>query len=70
MNQQERRKAYLTIVLSMILGLVCFALAGVFFNAAFAQELTPRGIVVERQTSSLELADTDKTMRLKTYPVP
>jgi hypothetical protein len=25
----------------MILGIVCFALAGAFFTAAFAQEVTP-----------------------------
>lgn len=41
MSPRERRKAYLTIVLSMILGIVCFALAGAFFTAAFAQEVTP-----------------------------
>jgi hypothetical protein len=35
MNPRERMKSNFIIVLSMILGLVCFALAGVFFRAAF-----------------------------------
>lgn len=49
MNQKERNKAYLTIVLSMILGLVCFALAGLFFSAAFAQsEYKTNSNVLER----------------------
>jgi superoxide dismutase, Cu-Zn family len=47
MNRDERRKVYITIVLSMILGLVCFALAGLFFNAAFAQETEPHPVASE-----------------------
>lgn len=56
MNRRERVKSYITIVLSMILGLVCFALAGVFFSAAFAQGTnaqldTPRAYLLVQNTN-------------------
>jgi hypothetical protein len=53
MDTRERIKAYVTIVLSMILGLVCFALAGLFMSAAVAQELTiqPAQVQVSFQQS-------------------
>ncbi len=42
MDRRERMKAYITIVLSMTLGVICFAIAALFFRTAFAQELAPQ----------------------------